>query len=213
MKPTRADFTDREWKIILKHRTPALVQRFLREIPYNRETEASSCLSFRGVLAQNRAHCLEGAIVAAAILEQYDYPPILVSIESQDRLDHVLFLFREDGRFGSVARSRDIGLHGRKPVFRTVRDLVMSYFDAYIDKTGRITGYASASLYELGSYDWRFSMRNVWRVERFLQEIPHRQIRSSDARYERMRRRYLKFHEEHPGRSPDYFTKKQLWML
>jgi hypothetical protein len=89
----------------------------------------------------------------------------------------------------------------------------MSYFDAYIDKTGRITGYASSSLYELGSYDWRFSMRNVWRVERFLQEIPHRQIRSSDARYERMRRRYLKFHEEHPGRSPDYFTNKQLWML
>jgi hypothetical protein len=213
MKPTRRDFTDREWRVIQKYRTPASVQGYLRRMPYNRESGANTCLSFRSVLTQNRAHCLEGAIVAATILEQHGYPPVLVSIESQDKLDHVLFLFKEDGRYGSVARSRDIGLHGRKPVFRTVRDLVMSYFDTYIDKTGRITGYAEASLYDLGNYDWRFSPRNVWRVERFLQEIPHREIRSSDARYERVRRRYLEFHKLHPTLSPDYFTNKHLWLL
>ena len=212
MKPTKADFTSHEWKIIKKHRTPAQVQRFLRELPYNIEIGGNTCSSFRGVLIKNRAHCLEGAIVAATILEQHGYPPNVVSIESQDKLDHVLFLFKKDGRYGSVARSRDVGLQGRKPVFRSVRDLVMSYFDAYIDLTGRITGYASASLYELGNYDWRFSMRNVWKVERFLQEIPHTEIRSSDARYERVRRRYLKFHEEFPNRSPDYFSNKDLWV-
>jgi hypothetical protein len=212
MKPARADFTDREWEIIRKHRTPEDVQRFLRAIPYNREAGKKTCLSFRSALNQNRAHCLEGALVAATILEQHGYPPVLVSIESQDNLDHVLFLFKEGGRYGSIARSRDIGLHGRKPVFRTVRDLVTSYFDAYVDKTGRITGYAAASLYELGDYDWRFSTRNVWRVERFLQEVPHSEVRSSDARYERMRRRYLEFHERHPDRSPDYFSNKHQWM-
>jgi hypothetical protein len=212
MKPTRADFTGREWKIIMKHRTPAQVQSLLREIPYNKEIGANSCSSFRGVLLKNRGHCLEGALVAATILEQHGYPPNVVSIESQDKLDHVLFLFKEGGRFGSVARSRDVGLQGRKPVFRSVRDLVMSYFDAYVDMTGRITGYASASLYELGNYDWRFSLRNVWKVERLLQEIPHTKIRSSDARYERARRRYLKFHEQFPDRSPDYFPNKDLWV-
>jgi hypothetical protein len=147
------------------------------------------------------------------ILEQHGYPPTLVSIESQDKLDHVLLLFKRNGRWGSVARSRDIGLHGRKPVFRTVRDLVMSYFEMYIDKTARITGYAVASLYELGDYDWRFSLRNAWKVERHLQEIPHIAIRSSDARHQQWRRRFLEFHKEHPENSPDYFSNKNLWLI
>jgi hypothetical protein len=164
------------------------------------------------MLTENRAHCLEGALAAAVILEQHGYPPVVVSIESQDKLDHVLLLFKNDGRIGSVARSRDIGLHGRKPVFRSARDLVFNYFDPYVDKTGRITGYGVASLYELGSYDWRFSTQNVWKVERYLQEIPHRRIRSSDERYRKLRRRYLAFHEEHPDRSPDYYPSRPLWL-
>src|SRR6266446_9391767 len=159
--PTRTDFTKREWEIVQSHRTPERVQQFLRSIPYNREVDGETCFSFRRMLRENRAHCLEGALAAAVILEQHGYPPILLSIESQDKLDHVLLLFKRKGRLGSVARSRDIGLHGRKPVFRTVRDLVMSYFEPYIDKTGRISAYAVANLYELGNYDWRLSMRNV----------------------------------------------------
>ncbi len=174
MKPARSDFTKKEWEIIQQTRTPLEVQRYLKAIPYNREPIKATCLSFRSVIRERRAHCLEGAMVAAVILEQHGYPPQLVSIESQDRLDHVLFLFEENGKYGAVARSRDIGLHGRKPVFRTVRDLVMSYFEPYVDKSGRITGYAATNLYELGNYDWRFSPRNVWRVERLLQDIPHR---------------------------------------
>ena len=211
--PSRRDFTAGEWKLIQTHRTPEQVQRYLRSIPYNREREGTTCFSFRRVLAENRAHCLEGALVAAVILEQHGYPPTLVSIESQDKLDHVLLLFKRNGRWGSVARSRDIGLHGRKPVFRTVRDLVMSYFDMYIDKTGRITGYGVASLYELGDYDWRLSERNVRKVEHHLQEIPHIAIRASDARYEKCRRRYLEFHRENPDGSPDYFSNRNLWLL
>src|SRR5437870_9643492 len=177
--PTKRDFTKREWEIVQEHRTPEQVQKFLRTIPYNRELNSQTCFSFRRALKENSAHCLEGALIASVILEQHGFPPVFVSIESQDKLDHVLLLFKRNGRFGSVARSRDIGLHGRKPVFRTMRDLGMSYVDSYVDKSGRITGYGVASLYELGAYDWRFSMRNVWKVERYLQEIPHRTIRSS----------------------------------
>ncbi len=209
---TKKDFTKREWEIVQRHRTPELVQKLLRSIPYNRELDGETCLSFRRVLRENRAHCLEGALAAAVILEQHGYPPVVVSIESQDKLDHVLLLFKRNGRLGSVARSRDIGLHGRKPVFRTVRDLVMSYFEPYIDKTGRVTGYAVANLYELGRYDWRFSMLNVRKVEGFLQDIPHRPVLASDARYEKVRRRYLEFHSQHPDRSPDYFANKASWL-
>lgn len=211
--PAKKDFTKREWEIVQDLRTPERVQQYLRSIPYNRELDGETCYSFRRVLRENRAHCLEGALAAAVILEQHGYPPVVVSIESQDKLDHVLLLFKRNGRLGSVARSRDIGLHGRKPVFRTVRDLVMSYFEPYIDKTGRLTGYAVANLYQLGSYDWRFSMRNVRKVERHLQDIPHHAVPASDARYEKARRRYLEFHREHPDSAPDYFASRALWLL
>lgn len=210
--PSKKDFTKDEWEIIQAHRTPEQVQKFLRTIPYNRELDGQTCYSFRRALCENRAHCLEGAIVAVVILEQHGYAPVLASIESQDKLDHVLLLFKRNGRLGSVARSRDVALHGRKPVFRTVRDLVMSYFEPYIDRTGRITGYGVANMYELGSYDWRFSMRNVWKVEHHLQEIPHRQVKSSDVRYEKARRRYLEYHKQHPNRSPDYFKSRPQWL-
>jgi hypothetical protein len=213
MAADRSSFTKREWEIIQTYRTPAQVQKYLRALAYNRERERKSCLSFRGVVQKGHAHCLEGALSAATILEQHGYPPLLVSIESQDQLDHVLYLFKQNGRYGAIGRSRDIGLHGRKPVFRRVRDLVMTYFDPYIDRHGRITGYAVADLNNLGSYDWRLSEKNVWRVEKYLQEIPHRDIRGSENRYQRSLRRYLKFHEQYPERSPDYFTNKHLWLL
>ncbi|HMG33006.1 MAG TPA: hypothetical protein VKM94_03635 [Blastocatellia bacterium] len=206
-KPAKDKFTRREWKLIATHRTPLEVQRLVESIPYNRELSGQTCLSFRGVVRLNRAHCLEGALVAATILEQHGYPPLLVSIESQDKLDHVLYLFKEGSRYGSVARSRDVALHGRKAVYRTVRELVMSYFDPYVDLTGRITGYAVASLYEMGGYDWRFSVRNVGAVERLLQEIPHHQIQSSDRRYLTLHRRFLEYHRDHPGKSADYFPR------
>ncbi|HKQ09412.1 MAG TPA: hypothetical protein VJ464_30090 [Blastocatellia bacterium] len=212
MTPERRQFTANEWRLIESCRTPLQVQRYLKTIPYNREPEGATCFSFRRVLRENRAHCLEGALVAATILEQHGYAPLLVSIESRDHLDHVLFLYQVRGKFGAVARSRDIALHGRKPVFRTVRDLVMSYYDAYIDGSGRITGYAVASLYELGNYDWRFSLRNVKKVERHLQDIPHRAIRGSEARYEQALRRYMEFHRRHPDRSPDYFANRDTWL-
>jgi hypothetical protein len=211
MIPTQSDFTREEWRLIQQLRTPIQVQRYLFSVPYNRPM--ATCLSFRGVVSHNMAYCLEGAIFAAAVLEQHGYPPLVVSMESKDKLDHVVFLFKHGGRFGAVARSRDTGLHGRKPVFRTVRDLVMSYFDAYVDNTARLTGYAVANLCELGNYDWRLSNRNVWKVERYLQEIPHHPLPTSEMRYLKWLRRYRDFHERYPDRSPVYFPNRDQWML
>jgi hypothetical protein len=205
-------FTARERRLIGRLTTPARVQRWLSGLSYNREPCGATLRSFRGVIERGEAHCLEAAIAAACILEQHGHPPLLLSLESQDKLDHVLFVFRARGRWGSVARSRDLGLHGRRPVFRSLRDLAWSYFDTYVDHTGRITGYGLGDLRELGGYDWRFSAKNVWKVERYLQEIPHRALAASDARYARLLARYKEFRRAHPtGHLEDYETRR-LWM-
>jgi len=209
----RPAFTDGERRLIRRLRTPRLVQRFLNGLPYNTEPAPAgpTLRSFREVVRAGTAHCLEAALAAAVILEQHGYPPLLLSFESIDELDHVLFVYRERGRWGSVARSRDPGLHGRKPAFRTARDLALSYVGPYVDFTGRITGYAVADLRELGAYDWRLSTRHVWRVERFLLEYPHRRIRSSDARIDRLRRWYFAYRREHPGRKPVEYAGREAW--
>ena len=212
-KPPREAFTAREWKIIQAHRSPARVQRYLSRLPYNWEPQGATLRSFREVARRGEAHCLEAALAAAVILEQHGYPPLLLSLESQDLLDHVIYVFRQDGLWGAIARSRDLGLHGRRPVFRNLRQLAWSYFDTYVDHTGRITGYGLANLDDLGGYDWRFSPRNVWKVERHLQEIPHRAIYSSDRRYERLLARYKEFRQRHPtGHLTDYAS-RDMWML
>src|SRR5207249_2291390 len=163
---------------------PRAVQTFLNALPYNPEPHGRATLrTFRGVVRHGCAHCLEAALFAAVVLEQHGHAPLVLSFESIDRLDHVIFVYRQRGRWGSIARSRDPGLHGRKPVFATPRAVALSYFDPYIDFTGRITGYAVINLADvMGDYDWRLADGNVWKVERVLLEHPHRRIRSSDAR-------------------------------
>lgn len=211
--PDRYLYVKREWEVICAHRTPLRVQRYLRSLEYNFEDDMKSCRSFRSVVRDGKAHCLEGALTAAAILEHHGYPPLLVSIESQDLIDHVLYAFRVNGCYGAVARSRDLGLHGRKPVYRSIRDLVLSYFEPYIDKTGRITAYALADLRDIRNSEWRFSTRNVWKVERYLQEISHTPIKSSDARYESWHRRYLDFKARYPDRQPTYYSGRSEWLI
>jgi hypothetical protein len=154
---------------------------------------------------------MEAALAAATILEQYGYPPLLMSFESVDKLDHVIFVYRRCGRWGSVARSRDPGLHGRKPAFRTTRDLALSYVEPYVDDTGRITGYAVVDLRKLDPYDWRLSEKNVWKTERLLQDLPHRPIRSSDRRIDKFRRQYRLFKKLHPNRKPVNYAGRDRW--
>ncbi len=206
-------FTPRERRLIARLRTPRAVQQFLNRLPYNTEPapEGATLRSFRGVVRHGRAHCLEAVLFAAVVLEQHGYPPLVVSFESIDRLDHVIFVYRRAGRWGSVARSRDPGLHGRKPVFATPRALALSYVDPYVDYTGRVTGYAVVDLRDLGDYDWRLATTNVWKVERMLLDYPHRPIRTSDARFERLKARYRTYRAEHEGRKPLYYRGREKW--
>ena len=213
MKAVKRQFTRKELAVIDSHRTPLQVQRYLFGLDYNRDKPAA-LRSFRGVVRTGRAHCLEAAIASAVILEQHGYPPLVLDIESKDNLDHVVHLYRSrtTGRWGAVAKSRDPGLCGRKAVFKTVRSLVYSYFDPYIDRTGRIIAYGVGNLDDLGTYDWRLSEKNVWRVERYCVEIRHKKIRSSRRRYRHWRKRYEEFIRRFPDRKPVYFDNRSSWL-
>jgi hypothetical protein len=183
----------------------------LNSLPYNMERRGETLRSFRGVVRRGTAHCLEAALAAAVILEQHRYPPLVLSFESIDLLDHVIFVYRHTSGWGSVARSRDPGLHGRKPVFATPRALALSYFEGYIDFTGRIKAYAVVDLRVLGSYDWRLAPTNIWKVERLLLDWPHRRIATSDERADRLRRRYRAFREAHGYKPWKYYGGRGRW--
>ena len=206
-------FTPHERRLIARLRTPAAVQAYLNALPYNQEPGGRATLrSFRGVVREGCAHCLEAALFAAVTLEAHRYPPLLLSFESIDRLDHVIFAYRRNGRWGSIARSRDPGLHGRKAVFADARALARSYMDPYVDFTGRVTAYAVVNIAALmGDYDWRLSSGNVWKVERVLLDHPHRALRSSDRRVDRLRARYRAFREAFPGRKPVFYPRRERW--
>jgi hypothetical protein len=180
-------------RIIDALRTPLQVQRYLRQFPYNWMKEGVTMRTFRGVVEHGEAHCLEAVLFAATVLEQHGYPPTVLDIESEDGLDHVLFLYKQDGRWGTVARSRDYGLHGRKPVFPTIRSLVETYVDPYVDWSGRVIGFGTAHLDEIVHTDWRLSRRNNWEVERALIRMPHSTYHMSDARHDRMLRRFREY--------------------
>jgi hypothetical protein len=210
--PPVSAFTARERRIIDRLRTPRQVQRFLNALPYNTEPqpEGATQRTFRGVIQHNSAHCLEAALAAAVILEQHGWPPLVMSFESIDELDHVLFVYRQRDNWGSIGRSRDPGLHGRKPVFATPRALALSYVDEYVDFSGRITGYAVADLREIGNYDWRLSSGNVWKVERMLLDLPHRPLQTSNARIARLRKRYRAYRARY-SRKPVYYRRMDRW--
>jgi hypothetical protein len=212
-RPDRSAFTAAERRVIDRLRTPLAVQRWLNRLPYNTEPppDPATLRSFRGVIRRHSAHCLEAALSAAVILEQHGYPPAVLSFESIDKLDHVIFAFKHRGRWGSVARSRDPGLHGRKPVFPTARALALSYVDPYVDLTGRVVGYAVVDLRVLGNYDWRLAEQNVWKVERMLLDWPHHKIHSSNHRVNGLRRRYRAFRKRFPDLKPVLYEGREKW--
>jgi len=208
--PPRAHFTTAEQALVDRLRTPAAVQKWLNALPYNTEKGGETLRTFRGVVQRGTAHCLEAALFATVTLEQHGYPPLLLSFESVDRLDHVIYVYRGPDGWGSIARSRDPGLHGRRPVFATPRALALSYVDPYVDYTGRVRGYGVVHLAAMGRYDWRFAAGNVWAVEQLLIDWPHHRITTSDTRYRALKRRYVAFREAH-GVKPLYYAGRERW--
>jgi hypothetical protein len=210
--PPWSAFTPAERRLIDRLRTPAQVQAYLNALGYNTEPDGETLRSFREVVRHRTAHCFEAAMFACVVLEQHGYPPLVLSFESIDELDHVIFVYRTARGWGSVARSRDPGLHGRRPMFATLRALALSYVDPYVDYSGRVVGYAVVNLAAaMGDYEWRLAETNVWKVERMLLEHPHRKIKTSDARYRMLLQRYRAYRAANNGRKPIYYRGREKW--
>lgn len=196
-----AELLPHERELVARLTTPAKVQAWLRALRYNKEDAGPSLRSFRGVAQHKTAHCLEGALAAAYILEQHGHAPRLLDLESDDKLDHVVALWQgKDGRWGAVGMSKYPALMGRKAVFRSARDLAWSYVDPFVDKTGRVKGYGVLDLADVPR--WREAKGHVWDVERRLYAMPHAKLRASDARHRAWKRRYLAWKTTHPEREP-----------
>jgi hypothetical protein len=205
-------FTKAERALIARLNTPAKVQRWLNALPYNTEKGGETLRGFRPVARLKTAHCLEAALFAAVVMEQHGYPPLLMSLESQDWLDHVIFIYRHPTGWGSIARSRDPGLHGRKPLFASPRALARSYYDGYVDLTGRLKGFGVANLRgALPDYNWRLGTSNLWKVEQMLIDWPHRKFKTSIRRYRFLLKKYKAYKAANNGRKPVYYRGKEKW--
>ena len=174
MKPGGADasgWTREERATLSLLRTPELVQRFLdEEIGYNKEEDGETCRSARRVLRDRRAHCIEGAIFAAAAMRLAGRPPLVLLLRAERDDDHVVALFRERrnaGAWGAVAKSNYTGLRFREPVYRTVRELVMSWFEGYYNLDAEKTLRARGLPVDLSRFDrlgWERSEKDLWEL-------------------------------------------------
>jgi hypothetical protein len=121
-------WTKSELQTIRTLATPYKIQQFLDNTKYSTE----SCYrSPRTVLHSNTAHCFDGAVFAAAMLEQLGFPPLIVDMQAVRDDDHVIAIFKKNGKVGAIAKSNFVGLRYREPIYNTVRELVMSYFPSF----------------------------------------------------------------------------------
>jgi hypothetical protein len=170
-------FDQRELAVLKQLRTPDRIQRFLdEEIGYNKEPNGETCYSPRQVLRHGVAHCMEGAMLAAAALRVQGHPPLLVDLEAEKDDDHVLAVFRINGGWGAIGKSNYSGLRFREPIYRTVRELVMSYFEHYYNLKGvkSLRRYSlPVRLTKFDSIPWMTAERDVWEVPNHLCEVRH----------------------------------------
>lgn len=189
-------FAPRELRALRSLRTPHGVQRALDAMPYH---HASTAWSPRRVLRAWTAHCLEGAVFAATALRVLGFPPLLLDLEAVQDSDHVLALYRLDGHWGAIAKSNFVGLRYREPVYRSLRELAMSYFEGYINLRGDRTLRAYSTPVNLARFDrrrpgWMTTDGELWWIAEHLVGVRHTRLLASGtvARLHRVDRRSLK---------------------
>ena len=176
--PATAGFTARELRALRALRTPYGVQRALDAMPYH---HASTAWSPRRVLQSRTAHCLEGAVFAAAALRVLGFPPLLLDLEAVQDTDHVLAVYQARGHWGAIAKSNFTGLRYREPVYRTVRELVLSYFESYINLRGDRTLRAYSAPVNLARFDrsrpdWMTTAGDLWWIAEHLVGVRHTRL-------------------------------------
>ena len=167
-------FTRQERAVFRKLVSPEKIQRFLdEEIVYD---PSVSCRSPRLLLRERRGHCVEGALLAATALRLLGHPPLVLDLQAQRDDDHVITLFRRDGLWGAIAKSNYSGLRYREPVYKTLRELAMSYFEHYFNSRGERTLRGYSRPINLSQFDrtgWMTSEEEPWHIPNYLATVSH----------------------------------------
>ena len=165
-------------------RTPVKIQAFLDAIPYNTEHDGETFRSPRRVLRDRTANCIEGAVLAAAALRVQGQPPLIMDLTAVHDEDHVIAVFRRQGLWGAIGTSKFTGLRYREPVYRTLRELAMSYFEHYFNLAGERTLRGHGRPVNLSRFDplhWMTSDHELWPIAEHLEQIPHIGLLSGSA--------------------------------
>src|SRR3979411_2999679 len=175
-------FSPSELRTLRALRTPAGVQRFLDDLPYNL---AYTARSPKKVLQDQTASCLEGGIFAAAALRVLGFSPLIFDLEAEQDTDHVVAIFKVRGHWGAVAKSNFTGCRYREPVYRTLRELAMSYFNIYFNLRFEATLRRYSRQVNLARFDhlnWMTTDKPVWFIAEHLCEIPHISLLASSMK-------------------------------
>lgn len=176
-----------EFAVLRRLRTPEKIQAFLYGLKQNFELRGETCNSVRTVLRERRAHCIEGAMLAACALWIQGEPPLLLDLQAVHDFDHVVALFRRHGRWGAISKTNGIGLRWRDPVYRSLRELAMSYLHEYYNKRDRKTLRTYSVPYDLRRMtpaDWVTDEDGAWdlvdnlEATRHYKLMTHAQVRS-----------------------------------
>lgn len=166
-------FTPAELRKLRSLKDPYGIQRFLDDMPYHL---ADTGWSPRQVLRENTSHCFEGAMLAAAALRMNGYPPLIFDLEAENDTDHVVAIYRSAGHWGAIAKSNYTGCRYREPVYRTLRELALSYFDGYFNLRRERTLRTFSNPVNMARFDhleWMITDKPLWFVAEYLLDIRH----------------------------------------
>jgi hypothetical protein len=206
-RATRFDLglTPGEYRVLEKLSHPQKIQAFLNDTPINHELDGETVLSVREVIRQRRAHCIEGAMFAACALWVHGDPPLVMHLDCHESdYPHVIALFRRGGAWGAISKTNGAPLRFRDPVYRTLRELTMSYFHEYSNRRGHKTLRSYSSWFDLRSLpleQWVTNTKSCWETHDRLTELRH--YRLITPRQERMLSRRDKF-ERQAGKLLEY---------
>lgn len=173
-------FNETEIKVLNKLNTPQKIQDYLNKLPINFEEDGGTARSPRQVLKLRKAHCIEGALLAAVALWYHGQKPLLLDlVTTKNDDDHVVALFKQNGCWGAISKTNHAVLRYREPVYKTVRELAMSYFHEYFKDTGQKTLRKFSRPYDLSKIknkDWLISGEDLWEINNALDDYFHYDI-------------------------------------
>ena len=173
--------TKEEIKLFKELDTPSKIQNFLNSLEINFEEKGDTCMSPKQVLKSGKAHCIEGAILASMILRFHGHEPLILDLQANKHdFDHVIALFKKNGHWGAIGKTNHAVLRYREPVYKNVRELVMSFFHEYfLNENAKKTlrSYSKpVNLKKFDSKNWMTSEENVWFIPEHLVEIKHYEL-------------------------------------